>query len=69
MVLGILVNRALLAKQGWRLLKNPTSLASRVLKGRYFLDFSFLEVGHCFNGSLTWKGLLWGKGILDAGTR
>lgn len=31
-----LVNEALLAKQVWRLLKEPSLLMSKVLKGRYF---------------------------------
>lgn len=36
-------NKALIAKQGWRILSNPDSLLIRVLKGKYFLFTSFLQ--------------------------
>ncbi|KAK2654924.1 hypothetical protein Ddye_007976 [Dipteronia dyeriana] len=36
-------NRALLAKQVWRLIKNPGSLTARVLKHLYFYSYSVLE--------------------------
>lgn len=36
-------NLALLAKQGWRILKNPNSLVHRVYKEKYFAKDSFLH--------------------------
>lgn len=37
------VNEALLAKQVWRLITEPSLLMSRVLKGRYFHDHDFFQ--------------------------
>ena len=62
-------NRALLAKQGWRILKNPNSLATKILKGCYFSDCGFLETGKKPLNSFVWKSIFWGKGILDIGVR
>ncbi|KAK0591707.1 hypothetical protein LWI29_006682 [Acer saccharum] len=62
-------NRALLAKQCWRIIENPDSLAGKVLKNCYFPDSSFLEANPKSKGSLIWQGLLWGRGIIDIGSR
>lgn len=35
--------RALLVKQGWRILSNPQSLLARLLKGKYFSSTTFLN--------------------------
>lgn len=37
-------NIALLAKQGWRLIQNPNSLISQVLKAKYYPHSSFINV-------------------------
>ncbi|KAK2634346.1 hypothetical protein Ddye_029138 [Dipteronia dyeriana] len=58
-------NKSLLAKQGWRIIKNLDSLASRTLKGCYFPNSSFLAAGKTSTGSFIWNSLLWGRGILD----
>lgn len=60
-------NLAMLAKQGWRLLHNNTSLVARVFKGRYYPRTSFIQakVGH--NSSYTWKSQLKARHILSDG--
>lgn len=62
-------NQALLARQGWRILNFPASLASKVLKVRYFSHSSFLScvVGRC--PSLVWRSIFWGREILWKGVR
>ena len=40
----IAFNRAMLAKQGWRLEKNPNSFTARVLKSFYYPSSSFLRL-------------------------
>ncbi|KAK3226139.1 hypothetical protein Dsin_006001 [Dipteronia sinensis] len=62
-------NRALLAKQCWRLLKNLDSLAGRVLKSCYYKEGSILDATLKANGSYVWNSLIWGKGLLEAGVR
>ncbi|CAM8882279.1 unnamed protein product [Rhodiola kirilowii] len=53
----VLFNEALLAKQVWRLLVNPSSLTSRVLKAKYFRDGNVLSASLCCNPSLAWRSV------------
>ncbi|KAK2642451.1 hypothetical protein Ddye_024214 [Dipteronia dyeriana] len=53
-------NRALLTKQGWRLIRNPNSLVGKVLKSCYFSDSTFMEANPKVKGSLVWEGFLCG---------
>ncbi|KAK3221803.1 hypothetical protein Dsin_008828 [Dipteronia sinensis] len=62
-------SRALLSKQGWRLISTPNSLVARVLKNRYYPAASFLKAEKCSSRSMVWNSILWGWGILEAGTR
>uniref|UniRef100_A0A803P3A8 Reverse transcriptase zinc-binding domain-containing protein n=1 Tax=Cannabis sativa TaxID=3483 RepID=A0A803P3A8_CANSA len=62
-------NQALLAKQSWRLLDNPTSLLSGLLKSRYLPNNSFFEAPHGHFPSLTWQGILFERELLSAGLR
>ncbi|KAL0316497.1 UNVERIFIED_CONTAM: putative mitochondrial protein [Sesamum radiatum] len=60
-------NLALLAKQGWRLLTQPNTILSRVLKAKYFPHCSFWEASKGSRPSLTWRSLLATKEILREG--
>ncbi|KAK3228831.1 hypothetical protein Dsin_000712 [Dipteronia sinensis] len=62
-------NRALFAKQCWRIIKHLNSLASRTLKGYYFPACGFLDATKTASSSFFWNRLLWGKEILDKGLR
>ncbi|XP_056864290.1 uncharacterized protein LOC130511362 [Raphanus sativus] len=60
-------NDSLLAKLGWRIMHNPDSLLSRVLKGKYFPDNSFLESGAKSGASHGWISVMAGKAVLEKG--
>ncbi|KAK2647695.1 hypothetical protein Ddye_015184 [Dipteronia dyeriana] len=60
----------MLGKQCWRIVNNPDSLASKILKRCYFPNETLITGSKKKNyGSFAWKSLLWGKGILEAGMR
>lgn len=62
-------NITLLAKQLWRLVTHPDSLAARILKEKY------RWTGHIFSDKVTpsssplWKSLLPAKKLVDMGSR
>lgn len=60
-------NQAFLAKQGWRILKNPQLLVSKILKSSYFRNSNFLEAKCGGKASYVWRSLLWGKELLAKG--
>ncbi|KAL5780225.1 hypothetical protein ACOSQ2_010962 [Xanthoceras sorbifolium] len=64
-----LFNQALLAKQGWRLINQPGSLAGRVLKHIYFPRTSFLRAKAPASASLMWRSILWGRALIEKGSR
>jgi hypothetical protein len=60
-------NQALLAKHSWRLLTNPESLCSRVLRARYFSRGDFLGA-QCPSGtSYTWRSIIHGMDLFKEG--
>ncbi|KAA3478223.1 protein ECERIFERUM 1-like [Gossypium australe] len=60
-------NIALLAKRGWRLLRNPNSLLAHTLKAKYYKNSDFIksELGNL--PSFTWKSLWATKGLILQG--
>ena len=64
-----LFNKALLAKQGWRLIQNPTSLVCRILKSKYFPRTTFLEATVPNNASSLWRSIPEAKDVLNMGLR
>lgn len=57
-------NRAMLAKQGWRLLKDDQSLVAQVLKSKYFNNCSFLEARLGKKSSFVWRSIIWCHDLL-----
>ncbi|GMI85899.1 hypothetical protein HRI_002259200 [Hibiscus trionum] len=62
-------NIALLAKQGWRLLQDPSSLLARVLKAKYFPTTTFLNASLGSAPSQIWRSLWSAKGLLQMGLK
>lgn len=62
-------NLALLARQGWRLVKYPNSFCVRILKGIYFPHSNFMEASKGRRASWAWASFLQGRDILRQGIR
>ena len=57
----VMFNDSLLAKQAWRLLKNPESLFYKVFKARFFPNCTIMEAKHTNGGSHVWNSILHGR--------
>ncbi|XP_062009805.1 uncharacterized mitochondrial protein AtMg00310-like [Rosa rugosa] len=62
-------NLALLAKQGWRILSNPSSLVGRLFKARYFPHSDFLSAPIARSPSACWRGIYTAQPTLKRGVR
>ena len=62
-------NKALLAKQAWRIIKFPNSLVARTLKNKYFPNSSFLDAKVSPISSFTWRSIASARDIVQAGLR
>ncbi|XP_062152877.1 uncharacterized protein LOC133861169 [Alnus glutinosa] len=60
-------NSALLAKQGWRFTKFPTTLVARVFKEKYFRDGDFLSSNLGNRPSYAWRSTWGSKPLLNEG--
>ena len=61
-------NLALLVKQGWRILTNPTSLVARVFKAKYFPFEDVLHSRIGSNPSYAWRSIYNSLRVLKEGT-
>lgn len=50
-------NNALLAKQGWRLIKNPDTLAARIFQEKYYPSGDFLNFSLGSRPSYAWRSI------------
>ncbi|KAG4958533.1 hypothetical protein JHK82_035228 [Glycine max] len=60
-------NKSLLAKQMWRLITNEESLATQVLRARYFPWGSPLDAQKAHRPSYTWSNIFSSKDLIDNG--
>jgi hypothetical protein len=60
-------NMTLLAKQGWRLTKFPTTLAAKVFKEKYFSDGDLLSSNLGTKPSYAWRSIWGSKPLLKVG--
>lgn len=60
-------NQALLARQAWQVLSNPSSLFASVLLGKYSFGKTFLNILCAKAASWGWKSLMWGRELLKEG--
>jgi hypothetical protein len=62
-------NMAMVAKQGWNFMHNPTSLVARIYKARYFPNNSFLASNIGNNPSFAWRSIWRSRQVLLLGCR
>lgn len=62
-------NDALLAKQAWRIIRNPNCLLARLMKARYFRDDNILDAKQRVKQSYGWASVLAGLEIIKKGSR
>ncbi|XP_013623363.1 PREDICTED: uncharacterized protein LOC106329276 isoform X2 [Brassica oleracea var. oleracea] len=62
-------NLPLLAKQGWRIIKNPSSLLARVMKAKYFRHVDFLQAPTYKSTSYGWRSILQARSLLQEGIK
>ena len=62
-----LFNLAMLARQAWRILENPETSSSRLLKSIYYPSSDFLDATLSSHPSQVWRAILEGRDILKQG--
>jgi hypothetical protein len=62
-----LFNKALLARQAWRLIQFLQSLCARLLKAKYYLNGELVDMVFSTNMSPTWRSIVYGLELLKKG--
>ncbi|XP_074306449.1 uncharacterized protein LOC141641696 [Silene latifolia] len=62
-------NRALLGKQGWRLMTDENSFLTLVLKAKYFPTTEFMEAELGTNPSYTWRSIWEARDVINLAAR
>ncbi|GJM93859.1 hypothetical protein PR202_ga10451 [Eleusine coracana subsp. coracana] len=62
-----LFNKAMLDKQGWRLMTRPKALYTWVIKGKYYPHGNFMSAKQKRNNCETWKAMMHGRDVLKRG--
>lgn len=65
----VIFNKALLAKQVWRLLKDSNSLVARIFKAKYHPNSSDLEASSGRRPSFSWRSMSFARSVLLNGKR
>jgi hypothetical protein len=60
-------NKALLAKQCWRLMQYPESLAAKIIKAKYFFNGSFMSANLGNRPSYAWRSIMAGRELFEKG--
>ena len=60
-------NKALLAKQGWRLMQFPESLTTQIFKAKYFPRSLFKEAKLGSKPSFAWRSIFRARNLLIEG--
>jgi hypothetical protein len=63
----VIFNQALIAKQGWGLLQNPSSLTAKIFKHKYHPSSSFMEASLGFRVLFAWRSIFQAKDLLSLG--
>lgn len=62
-------NKALLAKQAWRLITKPSSLLARVYKAKYYRKTSFMEARSYQSSSYAWRSIIQTQPLIKKGMK
>jgi hypothetical protein len=62
-----LFNKALLAKQGWRLIQDPNSMVGKIIQAKYFPNSTFLKANLGSKPSYVWRSLFNSRELLVQG--